>query len=190
MKLHQNAKHFASRKALELPGVRSVAKKGLVDLHVRIFSGKADEAHREQRRAHLEDFFDATMDMYLAALQAGYTEAEARETTHIVANFDFYNHGWAEMLEFPPEELTDHYERYEAFFDAHGISVDDPLGEFRPAGGIADAPATPERLDEADFEHAEGGYADDVYVETDDGEVQRGDIEEPEDVDPSKSPGT
>ncbi|GAA0284978.1 DUF6149 family protein [Halobacterium noricense] len=190
VKLHQNAKHFASRKALELPGVRSVAKRGLVDLHVRIFSGKADEARREERRDHLEDFFDATMDMYLAALQEGYSEAEARETTHIVANFDFYNHGWAEMMEFPPSELTDHYERYAEFFDAHGISVDDPLGEFRPADGVAEAPATPERLDEADFEHAEGGYADDVYVETEDGEVQRGDVEEPDDVDPSKRPGT
>lgn len=190
MKISQNVRHFASRKALELPGVRSVARRGLVDLHVRIFAGKADDAHREQRRDHLEDFFDATMDMYLAALQERYTEAEAREITHIVATFDFYNHGWAEMMEFPPAELSDHYARYSGFFDAHGVGVDDPLGEFRPAGGVADAPSTPERLDDAAFENAEGGYADDVYVETEDGDVQRGDVEEPEDVDPSKSPGT
>ena len=190
MKIRQNVRHFASRKALELPGVRSVARRGLVDLHVRIFLDKADEGHREARRAHLDDFFDATMDTYVAALDSGYSEAEAREITHVQANFDFYNHGWTEMMEFPPAELSDHYDRYRGFFDAHDVSVDSPLGEFRPVDGVADAPATPERLDEADFENAEGGYADDVYVETEDGDVQRGDVEEPEDVDPSKSPGT
>ncbi|WP_232686295.1 DUF6149 family protein [Halobacterium zhouii] len=189
MKINQNVRHFASKKALELPGVRAVAKRGLVDLHVRIFAGKAAEGRREERENRLEAFFDATIDMYLAALQEGFSEAEAREITHAVATFDFYNHGWAEMMEYPPDELADHYDRYAAFFDRHGVSIDDPLGEFRPADGLPDAPATPEKLDEADFENAESGYADDVYVETEDGDVTRGDIDEPDDVDPTDSPG-
>jgi hypothetical protein len=188
MKIRQNVRHFASKKALELPGVRAVAKRGLVDLHVKIFGKKAAEDRREEREDRLEGFFGATMDMYLAALQEGYSEAEAREITHVVATFDFYNHGWAEMMEYPPDELADHYSRYASFFDRHGISIDDPLGEFRPAKGIPDAPSTPERLDDG-FENAEAGYADDVYVETEEGEVRRGDVEEPEDVDPRDSPG-
>jgi hypothetical protein len=82
-----------------------------------------------------------------------------------------------------------HYDRYEGFFSAHGITIDDPLGEFRPADGIADAPSTPERLDDPDHPHAEGGFADDVYVETDDGEVVVGGAEEPEEVEVSEAPG-
>jgi len=189
MKLRQNARHFASRKALELPGVRTVAKKGLVDLHTRIFIGKADEADRAERRDHLDSFFAATIDMYLAALQTDYSEAEAREITHIVANFDFYNHGWTEMMEFPADELDDHYDRYGEFFESHGVTIDDPLGEFEPADGIPDAPATPEKLDAGEFEHAEAGYADDVYVEDESGEVHAGPRDEPADVDPSDAPG-
>ena len=50
----------------------------LVDLYTRIFLDRADEAHREERRARLEAFFDASIDCYVAALQAGYPEAEAR----------------------------------------------------------------------------------------------------------------
>ncbi|MFB6072104.1 MAG: DUF6149 family protein [Halobacterium sp.] len=188
MKISQNVRHFASRKALEIPGVRDVVRSKLVDLHTRIFLEKAPEADREARRDHLDGFFDATMDMYLAALQEGYTEAEARETTHIVATFDFYNHGWAEMMEFPPDELSEHYQRYADFFDRHSVSVDDPLGEFRPADGVPDAPTTPERLDDADFENADAGYEDDVYVETEDGDVKRGDVEEPDDVEADDSP--
>ena len=188
MKIRQNVRHFASRKALELPGLRDVVRPKLVDLHVRIFADKAPEAQRAEREDHLAGFFDATMDMYLTALQEGYTEASAREITHIVGTFDFYNHGWAEMMEFPSDELAAHYERYAGFFDAHGVSIDDPLGEFRPAGGIPDAPTTPEKLDEANFENAAAGYDDDVYVETEEGEVRRGDVEEPDDVDPDDSP--
>jgi len=30
------------------------------------------------------------MDVYVTALQAGFEEAQAREITHILANFDFY----------------------------------------------------------------------------------------------------
>jgi len=76
-----------------------VANDKLVDLHTSIFLNKADEDRREERRAHLDSFFDATMDTYVAALEAGFPEAEAREITHVQANFDFFNHGWTEMME-------------------------------------------------------------------------------------------
>jgi len=188
MKIHQNPRHWASKKALTTPGIRSVANYGLVKLHTKIFIGKADEPHREERRAHLDDFFDATMDTYVAALQADFSEAEAREITHLQANFDFYNHGWTEMMEIPAEELTDHFERYADFFDAHGISIDDPLGKFRPADGVSEAPSTPEKLEDPVHPHAEGGFADDVYVETEDGEIIVGGQDEPDDVSIEESP--
>ncbi|PSP55116.1 hypothetical protein BRC82_07310 [Halobacteriales archaeon QS_1_67_19] len=189
MKIRQNVRHFASRKALELPVVSELVKDKLVDLHTGIFLDKADPDHREERREHLDAFFDATMDSYLTALQEGAPEAEAREITHIQANFDFYNHGWTEMMEFPSDELDDHYERYADFFERHGVSIDDPLGEFEPPGGIPAAPSTPEKLDEPEHPYAEGGFADDVYVEGPDGEVRVGGREEPEDVDVSQAPG-
>ena len=189
MKIRQNVRHFASRKALELPVVSNIVKDKLVSMHTDIFLQKADPDHREDRRDRLDAFFDATMDTYLTALQEGAPEAEAREITHIQANFDFYNHGWTEMMEFPGDELDDHYERYETFFERHGITIDDPLGEFEPAGGIPDAPSTPEKLEEPEHPYAEGGFADDVYVEGPDGEVRVGGQEEPDDVDVSDAPG-
>ncbi len=189
MKLRQNVKHFAAKQALTLPVVGERVNDRLVDLHTNVFIDKADPERADERRDHLDDFFDATMDTYLAALEAGYPEAEAREITHVQANFDFYNHGWTEMMEFPSDELQAHYDRYEDFFGKHGITISDPLGEFRPRGGVAEAPSTPAKLDDPDHPHAVGGFADDVYVETEDGEVVVGGQEEPEDVDPSKAPG-
>ena len=189
MKLRQNARHFATRQALRTPGLRSVAKRGLVSLHTKVFLDKADPDHREERRDHLDDLFAATVDTYRAALEAGYSEAEAREITHVQANFDFYNHGWTEMMEFPTDEVEAHYERHRDFFGAHGITIDDPLGEFRPESGIEEAPSTPERLDDPEHPHAEGGFADDVYVEDEDGDLHVGGGEEPEDVDASKAVG-
>ena len=189
MKINQNVRHFASRKALELPVVSNVVKEKLVDLHTRIFLEKADEAHREERRERLDAFFDATMDTYLAALQEGAPEAEAREITHIQANFDFYNHGWTEMMEFPSDELDDHYDRYRDFFQRHGIAIEEPLGEFLPTDGIPDAPSTPEKLEEPEHPYAEGGFADDVYVQGPDGEVRVGGQDEPADVDVTDAPG-
>ncbi|MFA9417055.1 DUF6149 family protein [Natrinema sp. HArc-T2] len=186
MKLRQNAKHFAYQKALETPGVRSVANAGLVKLHTKIFTGKADPAHAEDRREHLDGFFDATMDTYLRALQDGYSEAEAREITHIQANFDFYNHGWTEMMEFPADELEAHYDRYREFFERWDITIDEPLGQFAPPEGVPEAPSTPERLEDPEHPHAEGGFADDVYVETADGDLVVGGQDEPEDVDVSQ----
>ncbi|WP_435319300.1 DUF6149 family protein [Haloarchaeobius sp. TZWSO28] len=188
MKIRQNVKHFAFKTALTAPVIGDVANEKLVDMHTKIFLKKADEEHREERREHLDDFFDATMDTYVAALDY-MPEAEAREITHIQANFDFFNHGWTEMMEFPTDELDQHYDRYEEFFQTYNITIDDPLGDFHPTDGIADAPSTPEKLDDPVHPYAEGGFADDVYVETADGEVVVGGQEEPEDVDISEAPG-
>ncbi|ELZ08228.1 hypothetical protein C479_12843 [Halovivax asiaticus JCM 14624] len=173
MKLRQNARHFASRKALETPVVREVARRGLIRLHTRVFLGKADPDHAEARRDRLDALFDATVDTYLAALQNGFSEAEAREITHLQANFDFYNHGWTEMMEIPVDELDVHYDRYADAFESWGISIDDPLGEFATKP-LPDAPSTPERLDDPEHPHAADGFADDVYVEGDDGELTVG----------------
>ena len=189
MKIRQNIRHWAAKKALTTPVIGDVANDKLVDLHTKIFLEKADENRQEERREHLDDFFDATIDTYVAALQAGYTEAEAREITHIQANFDFFVHGWTEMMEIPGDELEDHYRRYEAFFVEHGITIDDPLGGFRPTDGIADAPETPEKLEQPEYENAIAGFADDVYVETGDGETVVGGTAEPAEVDPTEAPG-
>ncbi len=189
MKIRQNIRHWTAKQALTTPVVGDVAREKLVDLHTRIFLKKAEDAHREARRARLEAFFTATMDSYVAALQAGYAEAEAREITHMQANFDFFNHGWTEMMEIPGEELEAHYRRYEAFFNAHDITIDDPLGDFQPRDGLPDAPATPSKLDEPDYANALAGFADDVYVETEDGETVAGGTDEPQDVDPTDTFG-
>ncbi|MHC3439245.1 DUF6149 family protein [Natrialbaceae archaeon A-gly3] len=188
MKINQNVRHFASRKALETPVVRSIAISGLVRLHTKVFLGKADPEHAEKRKDHLDALFACTVDSYLQALKEGYTEAEAREITHIQANFDFYNHGWTEMMEFPADELEAHYDRYRDFFETWGITIDDPLGEFRDRE-IPEAPSTPERLEDPVHPHAEGGFADDVYVEGPDGDLRVGGQEEPENVDVSKAVG-
>ena len=190
MKIRQTVRHWAAKKALTTPVVGDVASDRLVDLHTSIFLNRADEDRREERRDHLDDFFDATMDAYVAALEAGFREASAREITHLQANFDFFTHGWTEMMEIPADEFETHYRRYEAFFLDHEITIDDPLGEFRPAGGVAPAPSTPERAAGSAYENAVAGFADDVYVETGDGEtVVGGGVEEPEDVDPAAAPG-
>ena len=190
MKIVQNPRHWASKKALTTPGVRGVANYALVKMHTRIFLGKADETRREERREHLDGFFEATMDAYVAALESGYTEAEAREITHIQANFDFFDHGWTEMMEIPGEELEEHYRRYGEFFERYGITIDDPLGAFAPVDGVPSAPATPKKLETPEYENAIAGFADDVYVETADGEtVTGGETEPPEEVDPRDAPG-
>ena len=138
MKIRQNIRHWAAKKALTTPVIGDVANDKLVDLHTKIFLEKADENRQEERREHLDDFFV---------------------------------HGWTEMMEIPGDELEDHYRRYEAFFVEHGITIDDPLGGFRPTDGIADAPETPEKLEQPEYENAIAGFADDVYVETGDGGV-------------------
>ncbi|MFB6171855.1 MAG: DUF6149 family protein [Haloarculaceae archaeon] len=189
MQIRQNVRHWAAKKALTTPVVGDVAREKLVDLHTSIFLDKAEDDRRAERRDHLDDFFDATMDAYVAALDAGFTEAEAREVTHVQGNFDFFNHGWTEMMEIPADELEAHYRRYDEFFSAHGITIDDPLGEFEPADGVADAPPTPEKLDDPEFENAKAGFADDVYVDTGESVHAGGDVSEPEDVDVEDAPG-
>lgn len=189
MKIRQNPRHWAAKKALSTPGISTVANFGLVKMHTKIFLGKAQEGRKEERRAHLDAFFGATMDTYLRALEEDYDEASAREITHIQGNFDFYNHGWTEMMEIPVEELENHYERYANFFERYDITIDDPLGAFGPPGGIPEAPATLEKLDDPTHPHAEGGFADDLYVEDEHGEVGIGGSDEPEDVDVSGVPG-
>lgn len=87
MKIRQTIRHFAAKKTLTLPVVGDVATEKLVDLHTRIFLERADADRREERREHLDAFFDATTDTYVAALDDGYPEAEAREITHTQANF-------------------------------------------------------------------------------------------------------
>jgi len=188
MKINQNPRHWAAKRALGTPGVRSVATYGLVKLHSRIFLGKADPDRREERRARLDAFFDATMDTYLAALEAGFSEAQAREITHVQANVEFFRHGWTEMMEIPGDEIDDHLERYREFFDEHGISIEDPLGEFRPEEGLPEAPPTPEKLTTPEYRNAVAGYADDVYVQTPEG-VRVGSGEKPDDVDLADAPG-
>ena len=188
MKLKQNIRHFAAKKALTMPIVGDIATEKLVDLHVRVFGEKADPEHREEREPHMEAFFDCTFDTYVRALETGFTEAEAREITHIQANFDFYNHGWTEMMEFPVEELEDHYERYASFFERYAIDIADPLGDFRTRE-VPDAPSTPERLDDPEHPHAEGGFADDVYVEDENGELRVGGRAEPDEIDVDAAPG-
>jgi hypothetical protein len=189
MKLKQSVRHFAAKRALTMPVVGDLAVEKLVDYHTDVFTGKADPAHADERRDHLDGFFEATMDSYVAALEAGHTEAGAREITHVQANFDFYNHGWTEMMEIPLEELDTHYERYREFFETFDITIDDPLGEFAPTGGIPEAPSTPAKLDDATHRHAKGGFADDVYVEGPDGELLVGGNDEPDDVAVTDAPG-
>ena len=188
MKIRQNLRHWAAKKALTTPVIGPRVNDRLVDMHTDIFLGKTDESNHDTRRAHLDDFFDATMDTYVAALRAGYPEAEAREVTHIQANFDFFTHGWTEMMEIPAGELEDHYRRYEGFFTEHGITIDDPLGEFAPATGVTEAPTTLEKLEDAEYENAIEGFADDVYVETPEGLLKGRGTDEP-DVSPTEAPG-
>ncbi|WP_372909639.1 DUF6149 family protein [Salinigranum sp.] len=190
MKIRQNLRHWAAKKALTTPVVGDIARDKLVDLHVDVFGRKADEGRREEREDHMAAFFYCTFDTYVAALDAGFTEAEAREVTHVQANFDFYNHGWTEMMEFPVDELEAHYERYEAFFEEWNITIDDPLGDFRTRT-VPSAPSTPEKLDAPKHPHAEGGFADDVYVEDEEGNLHVGDAIDPDDeeVDVTAAPG-
>ncbi len=189
MKIRQNVRHWAAKKALTMPIVGEVATEKLVDMHTDIFLKKADSSRREERRSHLDDFFAATMETYVRALEEGFPEAEAREITHIQANFDFFVHGWTEMMEIPADELQAHYRRYDRFFNNHGITIDDPLGEFRPEEGIDTAPATPEKLANPEYENAVAGFDDDVYVQTADGLLKGRGAGEPTEVDPTDAPG-
>lgn len=175
MRIRQTMRHMAARAALEMPFVRDKVHDKLVELHTRVFLDRAPEDQREARREHLDAFFDRTLHIYLEALRGGYNEAGAREITHILANLHFRNMGWTEMMEFPVDETEANYERYREFFEIHGITEQRPLGDWTPDQGLPPAPATPEKLDDPDQAYAEAGYADDLYVEDETGELQTAD---------------
>lgn len=178
MKIHQTLRHFAAKTALETPLVRDKVKAKLTELHTRVFLERAEPEDREARRAHLDAFFEASIDVYLQALREGYTEAGAREITHILANAHFANQGWVEMMEIPPDEVPGHLDRYAVFLGSYGLTADKPLGDFTPEGGLPPAPSTPEKLEEGQADHAEPGYGDDLYVEDREGELRKGQARE------------
>jgi len=174
MRLYQTPRNYVAQVVLErdIPLVSSGMRRWLVRLHADFFAD-ASETDAEARRPHFRAFFDAAIDAYLAALSEGYPEAEAREITHVMAAWEFSNHGWGELLEFPPEERDDYYEKYENFYDAHDADPDDPLGAFSPPGGLPYAPETPDRLN-GDYPFAETGLVDDIYVHAPEDEVHLG----------------
>jgi len=171
MRLYQTWRNYATQLLLEreIPLVSARVRSWLVDLHTDFFT-EHSEQDAEARRPLLEALFDTTVDVYLQALREGYPEAQAREITHIQGTWTFIDHGWGELLEFPPDESTAYYERYADFFDRHGCSPEDPLGEFAPEG-LPDAPETPARLD-GDYPLAEPGLDDGVYVVREETEVR------------------
>lgn len=187
MKIRQNIRHFAARKALQAPVLGDIVSDKLVSLHTKVFLERAPSEQAEERRERLEEFFDASMDAYITALHEDYSEAEAREMTHIMANLEFYRKGWTEMMEFPVHEVEDHFERHSDFFSAHGVSTEEPLGEFAPKT-LPSAPSTPEKLSDPVHPYAEQGHSDDVYVETSEG-VRKGGREEPDNIDIGGVPG-
>ena len=172
MRLYQTWRNYAAQVLLErhIPVVTPRVRSWLVDLHADFFTEHSQQ-DAAARRPLFEALFDSVIDAYLEALQEGYPESQAREITHIQGSWTFVQHGWGELLEFPPEEATAYYERYEDFFDRHGCSPEEPLGEFAPAGGLPDAPATPDRLN-GDYPFAEPGLADGVYVVAEKSEVR------------------
>lgn len=172
MKIRQTIRHHAAKASLRMPLVGDKVRAKLVDLHVEHFLERAPGDRRGERRERLEAFFDATMDAYLAALDAGLEEAKAREVTHVQANLEFLRMGWTEMMELPPEELDAHLDRYRAFFQTHGITREAPLGRFAPAEGLPEAPRTPERLEDPKTPYAEPGYEDATYVEDEEGRLR------------------
>ena len=182
MKISQRRHHWVAKRALTTPGIRRVAERRLVSLHVDVFTDRSAPGHADERRAHLRALFDRLIEAYRTALESGYPEASARELVHIMANMDFYEHGWTELMEIPGEELDTHRERRHTFFERHDITSATPLGEFR-GEPLPEAPATPERLAAPAYPNAEPGYADAVYVEEADGEVRVGTgRSEPDDV--------
>lgn len=164
MRLVQTWKDYVAQVVLEadLPAVTPLFRRRLVAIHTDFFVERS-ERDGEARREHLRAVFDAVIDVYLRALAEGYPEAQAREITHIQVSWDFLAHGWADLAEFPAGEREAYYERYAGFYDRHGCSPAEPLGEFAPDGGLPEAPATPDRL-EGEYPLAAPGLTDGVYV--------------------------
>lgn len=165
MRLHQTWKNYLAQFLVErrIPVLSRVAIDRLVALHVDFFAERS-RGDGEGRRPHLRALFDAAIAVYRRALAEGFPEAEAREITHIQASWDFQNHGWGELIEFPPQEREAYFERYRDFYERHDCSPDDPLGAFAPAGGLPAAPETPERMS-GDYPLAVPGLTDDIYLD-------------------------
>lgn len=163
MRLHQTWKNHLSAVVLsrDIPVVTARLRSWLVTVHTDFFV-EHSETDGEARRRHLQALFEVALDAYRSALREGYPEAEAREITHVQATWDFQNHGWGDLVEFPPGERDTYHERYRGFFDRHDASPEDPFGDFAPAG-LPDAPATPARMD-GDYPLANPSFTDDVYV--------------------------
>ena len=178
MRLVQSWRNYLAQVVLEadLPVVTPFFRRRLVGTHTDFFV-EASERDSEARREHFDALFDAAIDVYLRALREGYPESQAREITHVQATWDFLNYGWGELAEFPADERATYRERYADFYDRHGCSPDDPLGEFVPEGGLPEAPATPDRRDD-DHPMAASDLADGVYVVSEDLDV-RVDCERP-----------
>ena len=164
MRLHQTWRNYLTQFLLErdIPIVSSRVRTWLVDLHADFFV-EHSERDPAARAPHLRALFDTAIDVYLRALREGYPESEAREITHIQASWDFQNHGWGELIEFPPEEREAYYERYREFYDRYDATPENPFGTFAPPAGLPSAPETPERLD-GDYPFAAPGLTDDIYV--------------------------
>ena len=190
MRVRQNVRHWAGKEALTTPVVGDVAVDRLVDLHTSIFLNRADEDRREERRDHLDDFFRATMDAYVDALEAGVQRGDGPRDDTRSSELRLFHPRLDGDDGDPGRRTRDALSPVRGVFFDRGITIDDLLGEFRPVGGVAPASATPERSTGSAYEHAVAGFADDVYVETGDGEtVGGGDVEAPEDVDPAAAPG-
>ncbi|WP_248895321.1 DUF6149 family protein [Haloplanus halobius] len=188
MLLDQDRHHWLAKRALTSERFAAIAQRRLVSVHVDVFTDRSAPGHADERRAYFASLFDGLIDGYRVALDEGNPEAGARECVHVMANLDFWIHGWTELMEFPAAGLDPHLERHRAFFERHGVTREDPLGAFRP-DDLPDAPATPERRSDPTFPNATAGYADDVYVEDAAGEIHVGaDQPNPDDVDLSQLP--
>ncbi|MFB6087418.1 MAG: DUF6149 family protein [Haloarculaceae archaeon] len=164
MRIYQTWRDFAAQLVLvrDVPLLAPFVRRKLVDLHVERYQelSERDEMAREPRFRAL---FETALDVYVRASEEGYPEIQAREIAHILGTFDFLNHGWGELIEFPPREVEDYHERYAEFYDRYDCTPENPFGRFAPAGGFPAAPRTPERMAGA-YTLAEPGLADDVYV--------------------------
>lgn len=91
-------------------------------------------------------------------------------------------------MEIPAGETEVHYKRCEEFFECHGIDITKPLDKLRTAD-IPGVPAMLNKFDDPGHPRAEGGFADDMYVEGDSGEVGVDGADKSEDMDVSATSG-
>jgi len=80
MRLYQTWRNDAAEVLLQrnIPLVTDWMRSWLVDL-----SAEHSEQDADARRPLLHTLFDATIDVYLKALEESYPEAQAREITHV-----------------------------------------------------------------------------------------------------------